>query len=260
MADQRVRVTPEWEHLAEQERLLAELTEQLATREAEFASNGAAFARFRVSYLARFAPLYAEFDRLEAEILRLVAERTPPDAPEAATRKVKADDAEARAEESARAAHGAEEDPGLPPEQADLKVLYRQVAKAVHPDVGEDEDRERRTRLMAAAIDAYANGDEAALQRILDAEAARPELVKGDDAGARLVRVLRRIAQVRGRLTELVQLQAALEADPMWELFDTVRAARAVGVDPLDKTEEDLRTQIRSTKAQLVALRVDERA
>lgn len=261
MPNANVRRTPEEEHLDEQERLLAELTEQLATKEAEFASSGTAFARFRVSYLARFAPLYAELDRLEAEILRLVAARTPPEAPEAEATQAKADEAEARAEESESAAEGAEDDPGLPPEpSANLKALYYQVAKAVHPDVGEDEDRERRTRLMAAASEAYANGDEAALQRILDGEAARPEAIKGDDAGARLVRVLRRITQVRGRFTELVQLHAALEADPMWELFDTVRAARASGADPLEKTEQDLRTQIRSAKAQLAALHAEERA
>jgi hypothetical protein len=261
MADQRVRITPEEVHLAEQQRLLAELTEHLATMEAEFASNGATFARFRVSYLRRFAPLYAELDRLEAEILRLVAERTPPDAPEAEAAQAQADEAEARADESESAAEGAEANSGLPPEpSADLKSLYRQVARSVHPDLGDDDERERRTRLMAAASEAYARGDEAALQRILDGEAARPESVKGEDTGARLVRVLRRIAQVRGRLAEIVQLSAALEADPMWKLFDTVRVAGANGVDPLDRTEKDLRTQVRSAKAQLAALRTQQRA
>lgn len=257
-----VRSTPEDEHLAEQERLLAELTEQLATKEVEFASIGTAFARFRVSYQSRFALLYAELDRLEAEVLRLVAERTPPDSPEAEASQAQAAEAEARADESERAAEGAEEDPGLQPEpSADLKSLFRQVARAVHPDLAEDDaDRARRTRLMAAANQAYDDGDEAALQRILDGDSARPEAIKGDDIGARLVRVLRKIAQVRGRFTELVELHKALEGDPMWELFDTVRDARARGEEPLEDTEAGLRVQIRSAKAQLEALRAEGRA
>ena len=57
MDEGKVRRTPEDEHLAEQERLFAEL--------AEFATIGAEFARFRATYLARFAPLYSELDRLE---------------------------------------------------------------------------------------------------------------------------------------------------------------------------------------------------
>ena len=259
-----VRRAPEDEHLAEQERLLAELTEQLATKEVEFASAGSAFARFRVSYHARFAPLYAELDRLEAEILRLVAERTPPDAPEAeaSQAQAQAEEAEARADESESAAEGTEEDPGLQPEpSADLKALFRQVARAVHPDLAEDdEDRARRNRLMAAANQAYDDGDEGALRRILDGDAARPEAVKGDDFGARLARVVRKIAQVRARFTELVELHASLEADPMWELFHTVHAARERGENPLADTEAGLRTQIRAARAQLAALRAEGRA
>jgi hypothetical protein len=261
MPDGRVRITPVGEHLANQQRLLGELTEILATREAEFASIGIAFARFRLSYLARFAPLYADLDRLEAEIARLVAERTPPGAPEAGAAKARAEAAEARAHESESAAEGAEEDPGIPCEpSAEIRALYRKVAKAVHPDLaGDDEDRGRRTRLMAAASQAYADGDEAALRRILDGEAARPDAIKGDDIGARLVRVLRQIAQVRARLADLVALRAALEADPMWQLFDAVRAASERGEDLLERTDHDLRRRIDSARAQLAALRNETR-
>jgi len=89
------RLTPEAEHLAEQERLLEELTEHLTAKEAEFAEAGSAFARFRAEYLRRFAPLYTELDRLEAEIARQIAqeEATP-------TAHAKAADAATRADES----------------------------------------------------------------------------------------------------------------------------------------------------------------
>jgi len=113
---------------------------------------------------------------------------------------------------------------------------------------------------VAAASQAYADGDEAALCRILDGEAARPEATNGDETGARLARVLRQIAQVRARFTELVALRAALEADPLWELFDAVRVAGERGENPLEQVDIDLRRRIGSARAQLAAFRTAARS
>ena len=159
-AEGPVRRSPEEHHLADQERLLADLTEQLATAEAEVATTGAEFARFRTSYLARFAPLYSELDRLEAEIARLLADRLGSAAGDADAARARAEAAEARAAESAAAAEAAEGAPGAAPAPtADLKTLYRQLAKAIHPDLATDDaERVRRTHLMAAASEAYAAG------------------------------------------------------------------------------------------------------
>ena len=249
----------EEERLATEERLLAELTEALAWREAEFAADGLALARFRLSYLARFAALYAELDRLEAEILGLIAERTPASAPEAETARTRAEAAQARADESERAAEGAAEDTTIRTEpSADIKDLYREVAKAVHPDLAtDDEDRDRRTRLMVAANLAYSEADADALRSILDGEAARACPISGDDTEARLARVLRQIAQVRARFEELAALRAVLRADPMWALYLTVCEASEGGGDPLERIERDLRWGIRAARERLAALRVD---
>ncbi len=94
---------------------------------------------------------------------------------------------------------------------------------------------------MAAASEAYASGEEKDLQRIFDGETARPESVVGDDVPSRLVRVLRKIAQVRGRFAQLVELHAGRAGDPMWTLFEKVREATSPGEDPLAETERDLR-------------------
>lgn len=257
MADGNVRRAPEDEHLAEQERLLAELTDQLATREAEFATAGTEFARFRATYLARFAPLYSELDRLEADIARLLADRMEFDGTEAAAARAHAEQSEARAAESESAAETAGSQPEAPPEPTtELKALYRQVAKIVHPDLATDDiERARRTRLMASASEAYRAGDEAALHRIFDNEAARPEAVVGDDTGAKLVRVLRKTAQVRGRFDELDEMEQALRDDPMWTLFEAVRTATSNGEDPLSETEAGLRARTRSARTRLDELR-----
>lgn len=249
--------TPEEEHLADQERLLAELSERLITKETEFATTGAEFARFRAAYLRRFAPLYRELDDVEAQIARLLAlEEATVEAnekAEAATRQAaESEDAARLAEEAATSAPSEEALRAVDPA---LRDLYRRAAKLLHPDTaGSDEERERRTRVMAAINQAYERGDAAAIQRIIDGEGARPEAIEGDDVASRLIRVLRKLAQVRARFTELVQIEASLEADDMWTLFDQSRSAWAAGEDPLAEDEASLRVRIVSARARLAAL------
>jgi len=251
------RITPEAEHLAEQERLLEELTDQLTAKEAEFAETGSAFARFHAEYLRRFAPLYVELDRLEAEIARRIAheEATP-------AAHAKAAAASARAEESQKAlgdgladaaTAGDETGPAAP--APELKALYRDAAKRIHPDLATDEvEKARRHTLMAALNAAYDAGDADAIQRILDGEASRPEAIVGDDIGARLMRVIRKIAQVRGRFSELVALNVALRSDPLFVLFETSRTEWEEGIDALAGDEASLRERIASAHARLAAL------
>ena len=251
------RLTPEAEHLAEQERLLEELTEHLTANEAEFAETGSAFARFRAEYLRRFAPLYTELDRLEAEIARRVAQEEATPAAHA-----KAADAAALANESQRAlddgapdALQADDEAGQAAPAPELKALYRDAAKRIHPDLATDEaEKERRTALMAALNAAYDAGDADAIQRILDGEASRPEAIIGDDVGARLMRVIREIAQVRGRFTELVELTEALRSDPLFILFEASRADREARNDPLAADEASLRERIGAAHARLATI------
>ena len=83
-----------------------------------------------------------------------------------------------------------------------LKNRYREVAKAVHPDLATDDDeRARRHRFMVDANEAYNDGDQSRLEAILHAwHAASPEAVKGDGVGAELIRTIRKLAQISERL------------------------------------------------------------
>lgn len=246
------------EELAEQERLLLGLTEQLATKETEFATTGTEFARFRVHYLRRFGPLYAEIDRLEAEIARRVAvlEDTPATRAHAAETLARAEASQAPDPNTHDAAANAiAEDLDWTGPTSDLRALYRKAAKRVHPDLAADnEDRVRRTRLMALLNAAYRMDDADAIKRILDGEAARPEFIPGDDTASRLARATRRIAQIHARIAELARLSEALSDDPLFELFLQVREAWHAGQDPLLDDETVLRVQLSSAQAQLAAL------
>jgi chromosome segregation ATPase len=153
MADKIVRqLTPEEEELAAKREELARLGAQLADRELALASLKAELAGFEGLYLRRVGVLYAELDEWNARLAELRAEQTR--TPEA---KAEATEARAQAEEAYSAAHGeaAEVQPFLP--STELKWLYREAAKRVHPDTATDEaDRVRRERLMKEVNAAYA--------------------------------------------------------------------------------------------------------
>lgn len=266
--------TPRKEELARQERLLAELTELLAARETDLATSQGELDRFRIAYVRRFAPLYAELDRLEVEIARLVA-HSDPDDPIAHRRARQAARQAWQSAEAARAFDAStrpRDEAGADPDADDagvgaerrrstdpsLKELYRQAAKALHPDMATtDEERVRRTGLMAAVNEAYARGDADAIRAILDGEAVRPGAAASSNGSvmARLARVRRMIARVKRRLAELEALQADLETSPMWRLYTACREAWLAGDDPLADDETRLRERIVLARASLDEVR-----
>jgi hypothetical protein len=76
-----------------------------------------------------------------------------------------------------------------------VRRLFRDVAKAIHPDLGRDAlARDRRHALMVEANKAYALGDEQRLRSILRAWETGPDAVQGDDLEAMRARLVRRAA------------------------------------------------------------------
>ena len=202
------RLSPEEEELVIKREELARLEAQLAEQELLLASLKAELAAFEGLYLRRVGILYAELDEWNARLAELRAEQAG--TPEA---KAEATEARAQAQESYSAAHG--EAAETPPFSAspELRKLYREAAKRVHPDTATDEaDRARRERLMQQVNAAYAAGDEDALRRILADLDASPDAVQGSGVAADLIRVLRQLKQVRDRIAA-IELEIASTAE-----------------------------------------------
>ena len=113
-----------------------------------------------------------------------------------------------------------------------VRKLFRDVAKAIHPDLADDDHaRDRRHTLMIEANHAYALGDEERLRSILEAWKNSPEAVSGRDAEAMRLRLVRRITQIEEQLEACASELADLKASSLWHLKAMVDEAAAGGKD-----------------------------
>jgi hypothetical protein len=198
---------------------LAELDPVLGERRADLALEKSALDAFGVDYRRRVGLLHERLDQLELEIAEAELGEL--------SKQVKGDPS-GRAESAA----AARPEP-LPRYTSDAaRKLFRDVAKAIHPDLARDEaTRDRRHALMIEANRAYAMGDEEQLRSILDAWERSPEAVQGGDPEAMRLRLVRRIAQIEEELELLDSDLAALKESPLGKLKAMVDEAAARGKD-----------------------------
>ena len=234
------RVSPEEEELAKKREEFALLQSELADRELYLTNLRAELLAFEGRYLRQVGILYAELDEWNAKIAELVAE----DERTEETRSA-ATQARTQAAQSHSAVHGeAAEAKDFTP-SADLKSVYREVAKRVHPDLATDDaDRRNRERFMAEANRAYEQGDADEMRKILEEYESSPESVKGEGVAADLVRVIRQIKQIRSRLAQIKLEVADLIESDIAKLKTKVDAASGQGLDLLAEMAEDVKSRI----------------
>lgn len=231
--------------LSEQTTLEVELTE----RELRTANLRAELGAFERRYLHFVGARYAELDELKAQLAAQLAVEQPDN--ERAQQAAR--DARARAEETKSAAgERADTAPRAFEASPEMKRLYRNVAKRIHPDLTSDrEDRAKRQLLMSEANEAYERGDEMQLAKILTEYEHSPEAVQGEGPGAELVRVIRRISQMRSRLAEMeAELQDLLRSD-LFQLKSRLDEARGLGRDVLAEMVAKVDEQLEQAKQRL---------
>ena len=197
----------------------AELERLLRERSAALTRARSQLHAFEVDYRRRVGTLHEQLDTLESaiaeaelgELSRLVEERR------------------ADAGESPAAATPA----ALPRFSSDaVRKLFRDVAKAIHPDLAGDAlARDRRHTLMVEANRAYELGDEERLRWILETWERSPDAVPGSDPEAIRLRLVRRIAQIEEELELLASELATLKNSPLGKLKTMVDEAAATGKD-----------------------------
>lgn len=197
---------------------LSELEHLHTERRATVARTRADLAAFKIRYRHEVGLLHDELDRLElalaeAELGELSKRLAAAGGPDAAPTP-------ARPEPQPRYTTDA------------VRKLFRDVAKAIHPDLARDQvTRDRRHSLMIEANLAYALGDEEQLRGILQAWERSPEAIQGTGPEASRLRLVRRIAQIEEQLEMLAGDQATLQDSPMWQLKAMVDEEAAKGKD-----------------------------
>ena len=198
---------------------VSELEAVLAERDTEATRLKADLDAFRIRYRQEVGLLHEQLDELEKAIdnaelgVRTASPQPQPDQSEAATEPPPIDSAPKYTSDGVR-------------------KLFRDVAKAIHPDLaGDDQTRDRRHTLMIEANRAYALGDEERLRSILESWRSSPEAVSGSDAEAMRLRLVRRIAQIEEQLEACAAELADLQASSLWHLKAMVDEAAASGKD-----------------------------
>lgn len=239
--------TPEEKELNQKHAQLRVLEAELTRQEGQLANLRADVGPFEERYIRKIGVRWARLDEIEALIAEAEARRQPgnPVAQQAADR------ARERAERSRAAVlrHIAVDRPDPP---AALKRLYRAVARRVHPDFGEDPtDRQVRGRLMAHANRAYQRYDERRLRGILAEYEFGPESVRGEGTPLELVRVIRRIALIRGRLTEIEQETEQTRNSDLYHFKARAEAAAEQGRDLFAEIAATVAARIASARQKL---------
>lgn len=249
--------TPEEIELGNKQAELAALETELTERELHLATLQARLHTFERDYLRVVGVRYAKLDEIEAEIAKHLAFLNPSDS----KARKQAFLAWEKANASKRAVSGIitasiaskEFNAG-----ESLKKLYREVAKRIHPDLATDEvERLRRQKLMAEVNQAYENGDKRRLEEILEQWEHSPEFVKGEGIAAELIRIIRKLAQVRERL-QAIQLEIdTLKQSALYLLREKVIYAKIAGQDLLSEMATQINKKTARATAWLEKLRVN---
>jgi hypothetical protein len=222
---------------------MASLEGTLTERSADVARVKATLDAFKIQYRQRVGLLHEELDELERAIEEAeqgARAKGPQNEPVDPT----ASPTDPKAEPLARYTSDA------------VRKLFRDVAKAIHPDLARDElTRDRRHTLMVEANRAYALGDEDRLRLILQSWERSPEAVQGSDPEAARLRLTRRITQIEEQLNVCAVELAELKATPMWKLKTMVDEAAGRGKDLVRDMVERLKRDIMVARNRLEAIR-----
>jgi hypothetical protein len=188
---------------------------------------------FAAEYRQKVGTLHEELDQIEIEIAE--AELGELSKKVAEGRRDADGDADAKAGDASTrsgAGTGAAASAGPRFTSDAVRKLFREVARAIHPDLANDEDtRDRRHALMIEANRAYALRDAEHLERILAAWGRSPEAVAGSDPASIRLRLERRLAQLEEQIEIYGRDVAALQASPLFELKKMVDEASGRGRD-----------------------------
>lgn len=246
---------PDQEEISRKKQELEGLEQELAEKELDLSTSRRDLHMFEIRYQQKVGCKYTELDQLKALILD-TAMRMHPDSKDFQAQ------AEAAREQADQSTHNwevyqEEAEVERPEPSEDLKKLFRDAAKRIHPDLTTDpEERERRHALMARLNQAYELGDLEQVQAIL----RDWEVINDWDQltpGKQLSRLLKQIGQVRHRFNQIQAELEQLELLEMFRLKDYVEKSEKQGEDVLTAMVMDAEEKIQNLRIRVKNLAMD---
>ena len=253
----------------EYRRYLGEIEERrrrVAEAQSELEALRVELGRFDAEYHARVGRLFVERDQLhlaiqeyEVRIARLQAE--PKSDPQDVEREVGERFRQERehVEEEDQESRRYEEEhrrqqvrPRLAADQeAQLKRMYRDLAKRFHPDLAKtDDERRERERVMQQVNAAFVDRSLDALRDLLSQAEIEDESFAQRSIGDKLVWAIREVSRLDALLASIQAEHQAVQATDSYALWSRQQAGEQV----LELLEEDLSREIEPLRDQLATL------
>jgi hypothetical protein len=225
------------------------LRDRLAELEVEHATLRSELAAFESDYLRQVGYVDVQVQELEARILAIVATRSgasdDADAAQSARRRVNETTAHIRA---------VPKSPGPVP-TGDIKKLFRDAAKQMHPDLAPDEQaRGHAEAFMKRLNTAYRAGDGEAIVNLLGQWEASPFGAGSEDEAGRSVRATRRVGALGDAVSRAEQRLEDLRSSELAQLLDRAMAEAAAGGDLLADMRRDAEAALVRARARLAEL------
>lgn len=227
---------------------VATLELEVSTREADLAHLKSELAQLQRKYLDEIGPLYAELIPLDEAVAAAEIE--------AGLRAPDPLDSESTAPNSEflEPACGPASTPS-----GDLKKMFRDIARAVHPDRAhpdvDERTRYRRHSLMAEANRAFAEQDEDRLRLILRAWELDPDFAASNDPGQERARLPRRAAALTSRLVAIEREFGDIRRSAIYRLREKIDETQRQGWDLFAEMRRQVEREISMGKATLAKLK-----
>jgi hypothetical protein len=234
---------PEERELDAKQQELNRLEEILFKEEIELSTLQGKMASFQNMYVRIVGIKLSELDSIEAKIAEILAIRYPDD------KKLqdRAEETRSQSQDSsfANKYEVASESSKIFHPDENLKGLFREVAKKIHPDLADDDEEIKlREELMKQANKAYQEGDIDMLESTINEWETSPEQIGGKGIGADLVRLIRKIELVNNRISTIDKELHILYRTDLYKLMSTVELGEKSGDDILRQMADYIAGQI----------------
>ncbi len=222
-----------------------ELRSQVSRRESDLDTLKVELQKLQSRYLGEIGSLYRELSELEDRIHEAEVR--------AGLRKPAEEEDPGNQEADPVEADGGFQCSNRSQPSDELKKVFRDVAKSIHPDLAIDgPEWNRRHSLMAEANRAYAERDADRLRLILHAWQNDPASIADDEPNA----TPRRIAMLEQQLVVIDAEFAELRKSAIYRLKTKIESTRAEGWDLFAEMRLQVKSEVGRAKARLAKLRL----